>query len=327
MVSRTKYQIDHVTIKKIFGAAGIGEVTDIQPLGAGEYNAVFSAKTSDKEYALKIAPSANIPVMTLESNMMASEVHWYEVMKDQSNISVPEIYFTDFSKRIIPTNYFIMEKLSGQPLDKIELSAAEKEASTATMAKMVAEMHKIKNNQFGYIQNKLYPDWYQAIHAMVTAVLKDGASKGKQSKRGQQLLRYIEQYQSVLVQAECCMVNFDIWAPNIIAKREADTIHYSWIDPERSYWGDPIVDFVCLEFLTPLAEKKVSLAAYNSETDRPIQVTKNETIRYGIALGYLAVIMEVERYYRYTWHHFGWWRNVMASKMLFKHAFEILEKV
>ena len=325
MVSRTKYQIDNPTIETLFCAANIEGVTNIAPLGAGEYNAVFSVTAGGKEYVLKIAPTEDIPVLTYEKDMMASEVHWYQVMKDAGLISVPDIYFTDFSKQLIPAHYFIMEKILGQQLDKIDLSETEKTEAAAATAKMVAQMHKSKNDKFGYIQNELYEDWHQAIRAMVTAVLADCARKGRQSKRGKQLLQYIERYKDVLAQAECCMVNFDVWPPNIMARRENGAIHYSWIDPERSYWGDPIVDFVCLEMMTPFAEKKISLEAYNAEADSPVLLTREETIRYAVALGYLAVIMEVERYYRYTWHHFGWWRNVLASKMLFRSAFEILK--
>lgn len=325
MVSKTKYQIDHPSIQRLFQKAGIPDVTEIAPLGDGEYNAVFSVQAGAKTYALKIAPMDDIPILTYEKDMMASEVYWYQQMQAHSPISVPEIYFQDFSRELIPTNYFIMEKLDGQPLNQLKRSEAEKEASAAATAKMVAQMHKIKNTKFGYIQNQLYDDWYQAIRAMVGAVLADCARMGRRSKRGEKLLAYIDQNKEVLARAECCMVNFDVWEPNIIAKREGENIHYSWIDPERSYWGDPIVDFVCLEMMQKLPEKKISLAAYNAESDHPIQGTQDEIIRYAVAQGYLGVIMEVERYFRYTWHHFGWWRNVGASTWLFRSAFGVLK--
>ena len=45
MISKTKYKIENKEIEKIFRAAGIGGITGISPLGAGEYNAVFSVST------------------------------------------------------------------------------------------------------------------------------------------------------------------------------------------------------------------------------------------------------------------------------------------
>lgn len=325
MISRTKYSIDNATIKKLFSSAGIDGVDEIAPLGAGEYNAVFSVKASGKEYALKIAPTDDVPVLTYEKDIMASEVFWYKQMRENSSITVPEVYYTDFDEKLIPANYFIMEKLPGQQLDKMDFTKAEKENSVAEMAKMAAQMHKIKNDKFGYIQNGLYDDWYLAVRAMVKALLNDCAGQGRKSKRGEKLLTYIDKYKSVLEKAECSMVNFDIWAPNIICKRENGEIKYAWIDPERSYWGDRIVDFVCLEMAAPLADKKTSLAAYNSVADKPVNATDEEKIRYAVAQGYLGLIMEIEKYFRYTPFHFGWWRNVLASKWLFKKAFEVLK--
>lgn len=121
------------------------------------------------------------------------------------------------------------------------------------------------------------------------------------------------------------MFNFDIWPSNILCRRVNGEIKYAWIDPERSFWGDRILDFVCLETAVPLADKKASLAAYNSVAEKPVVITEEEKIRYAVAQDYLGLIMETEKYFRYTPHHFGWWRNVFFSKWLFKAAFRVLE--
>jgi aminoglycoside phosphotransferase (APT) family kinase protein len=218
-----------------------------------------------------------------------------------------------------------MEKLPGLQLDEMELSEAEKADSAAEMVKMAAQLHKVKNDKFGYIQSGLYDDWYKAIRAIVESMIADCGKKGRKTKRGEKLLSYIDRYQAVLAKAECCMVNFDIWAPNIICRRENGELKYAWIDPERCFWGDRIVDFVCFEFMNPLADKKASLAAYNSVADKPVAATEDEKIRYAVALGYLALIMEVEKYFRYSPRHFGWRRNSMASAMLYKTAFDVLK--
>ena len=327
MISRTKYHVDNATILRLLRSAGIEGVTDMEPLGAGEYNAVYCAKAGEREYVLKIAPSEKISVLTYEKNMMASEVFWYQQIRENTSVIVPKVYYEDYQKKIIPTGYFIMEKLQGQQMDQMEMSEEEKAEGNAQMARMLAQIHRIKNDKCGYIQNELYDNWYLAIRGMVSAVLKDGKKKGRGSSRGKKLLAFIDQYKEVLKQAECTMVNFDLWAPNIICRRENGEIKYAWIDPERSFWGDPIADFVCLEMMTPLDEKKKSLAAYNEVAEKPVIVTEAEKIRYAIALGYLALIMEVEKYYRYTPWHYGWWRNVGASSMLYKQAFQELKQL
>ena len=214
-----------------------------------------------------------------------------------------------------------MEKLSGKQLDQMNFSDSEKAQASSITATMAAQIHKVKNDRFGYLQNGLYDDWYQAIRAMTQSLLDDCARVGKKSKRGKKLLAYIDRYQDILKKAECCMVNFDIWWPNIICSRENGAVKYAWIDPERSFWGDRIADFACLEWQKPLEQKKVSLAAYNAVADEPIRVTREEKIRYAVMQGYLGLIQEVEKYYRYTPTHFGWWRNVFSSAWFYQSAF------
>lgn len=327
MISKTKYEIDSQTIEALFADAGLPPVSAVAPLGAGEFNAVFSVTAGGVEYALKIAPADDAPILTYEKGMMAAEVFWYEQMRAHTSIRVPAVYYQDFSRKRIPTDYFIMEKLSGKTLDQTKRSAAENERLTGEIARMAASLHTVKNDRFGYIQNQLYDNWYLMIRASFEALLRDCRRKGKRSTRGERMLKLIDRHQAVLEKAECCMVNFDIQGLNIICCEENGGRQYAWIDPERSFWGDRIVDFVCLEMMTPsLAGKKTSLAAYNAAAEQPVLATKEERIRYAIAQGYMGMIMETEKYYRYTPHHFGWWRNVGASAFFFRSAFGELNK-
>ena len=326
MESRTKLALSESTVRRLFAAAGISEITDIAALGAGEFNAVYAAKGNKQAYVLKVAPGIDIPVLRYEQGMMRAEVFWYSQMREHTDIRVPEVYYTDFSHKLIPADWFIMERLPGEQLDQIKLSAGEKATVDRRLAQMVAAMHKISGERFGYVQNELYADWYAALHAMTENLLHDARAKGKRSKRGERLLCLEEKYRTVLSRAECTMVNFDIWAPNILCRRERDGIHYAWIDPERSFWGDKILDFVCLDATHSLEKKTGVLAAYNAAAKTPVTATREEQIRYAVGQGYLALIVEAEKYYRYTPHHFGWWRNVTAALYLYADAFRVLRK-
>lgn len=325
MVSRTKFDIRPETVKKLFHASGLGEAVGIRELGAGEYNALFSVETKEKEYVLKIAPDPAIPVLTYEKNMMAAELFWYEQMKKSTSISVPEIYFRDLSRTLIPADYFIMEKVCGEQLDAVKLSAEEKAEVDGELARMAAQIHRIQNDRFGYIQNDLYEDWYQALTSFVSNLLEDCAAVGKRSRRGEKLLKCIRAHRETFQKAECGMVNFDLWPANILCRRKNGKVEYVWIDPERSFWGDRIADFACLELMKPLEKKKKSLTAYNTVAQNPILCSDDEKIRYAAAIGYFSLILETEKYYRYTPRHFGWWRNVLSSAVFYKKAFRALK--
>ncbi len=326
MESKTKNYLTDATIKHIFENAKITGVSEIAPLGAGEFNAVYLVKAIGKEYVLKVAPTENF--LPYERDMMAAEVYWYKRMREDTSIRVPEVYFYDDSKQIISSEYFIMEKIEGEQLDKIKLSREEKEAADNEICKMAAKMHSVKGEKFGYIQMGLHDDWYQAIRAMTVSLIESCEAKGHKTARGHKLLKYIDKHADILKKADCRMVNFDIWAPNIIVRRSSCGLSYSWIDPERCFWGDRIADFMCLHLMkNSMYGKKDAVAAYNSVANEPIAVNDEINIRYAISMAYGGLIMETEKYYRYSPLHLGWWRNVFADAFVFyKTGFAILKR-
>ena len=327
MISKSKFKINETTIRTLFRAAGIDGAKEVYPLGAGEFSAVFGVSAQEREYVIKIAPNDDESVLTYEKGMMKAELFWYRQIRENTSIRVPEIFHEDFSRNLIPTDYFIMEKIPGKPMNQMDFTPAEKTEAVRTLARMAAEIHRIKNDRFGYLQNGLHDDWYQAIRSMVIHLLEDAGKKRKKSKNGEKLLLDIECHKDLLERVEARMVNFDLWAPNILCQRkENGKIDYAWIDPERTFWGDLIADFVALEFPSDLPDKKATLEAYNSSAETPVVLSKEEQIRYAIAQGYLALIMEVEKHYRYTPFHFGWWRNRIVSRLLFTHARRFSER-
>lgn len=324
MISKTKFVIDNSTIKRIFHKHGIDNITSITPLGDGEYNAVFEIK-ADKSYVLKLAPDSGTAVLTYEKDMMKSELYWYSQIRENTDIRVPEIYFTDYSKDIIPTEYFIMEKLNGVMRGNAGLENDETKESTAVM---LSQIHRIKGNKFGYIQNQLYDNWYDALCSMIKNLIGDAKRVGKESANGKRLLKYTEKYKDILMNTESTMVNYDLWDGNVICcKKQDGKTEFCWIDPERSFWGDRIFDFICVDNnpVFSLKSKQKTIDIYNCTAEKPIEINHENEIRYAFAQGLIALIQEVEKYYRYTPRHFGWWRNVVSYAVTYKAAFKVLK--
>lgn len=328
MISKTKTMLSDSLIKTLFMKACISNITSIESLGAGEYNAVYGVESPAGDYAMKVAPPSDMKVLSYEKNLMQSEVFWYKQISENTKIRIPKVFYSDFSKSDLPTNFFIMEKLAGHELYKMNFTEDEWTQSYAAKAKMAAQIHTIKNTKFGYIQNDLFSSWYLAIKSMVSSLVKDCNSLGYESERGNLLLSYIDEHKRILENVQSVMVNFDLWDSNVLCERHNDTLNFSWIDPERSFWGDRIADFVSMSRnqLEPLSEKKETLEAYNSVSDIPITGTHEEDIRYAIALGYLALIQETEKYVRYEPGDKGWTQSVKESDERFAAAFDILRK-
>lgn len=237
---------------------------------------------------------------------------------------MPDVYYTDFSKTLIPSDWFIMEKLEGKQRNEIKIDKAELNKKTAHMA---AEIHYIKNDRFGYIQNGLYDNWYDALSNMIKNLLLDAQKMNKMSKRGEKLLSYAEKYKYILKAVPCSMVNYDIWDPNVICREHNNgEIEFQWIDPERSFWGDRIFDFICLDsIMGTMKNKKESIKNYNEKAEIPVKINRETEIRFAFAMGLLALIQEVEKYYRYTPRHFGWYRNLIGSNFYYAETFRVLK--
>lgn len=326
MKSKSKFEISKQDINRIFLHFGIDGIREVVPLSAGEYNSLYDIKTDEKHYILKVGPNKDFKRLTYENNMMQAEVYWYKQMREHTDITVPKIYFTDFSKNIIPADYFIMEKIEGIQKDQIKYSKEEKSAADSIIVRQAAQLHKVHHDKFGYIQGEKFDNWYDAYCSIINNLIRDYAKVGKKSKKGKMILEYARKYKDQLNTAECTMVNTDCWDSNIIAVKNKDGYKYVWIDPERSIWGDRILDFACLDAMTPLENKQAVLREYNSAASKKIEPDQNEIIRYAFAKAMMALILQVEKYYRYTPLYRGWWRNVAASHLCYKQAFQSLQK-
>ena len=301
MKSRSKTEVTFALASEMMKKAGLGTAVSAEPLGAGEFNTVLAVKTNDgNAYALKVAPSADADVQLYEKGMMRSEVHFYSLMREHTDISVPDVLYADFSHELLPADWFVMTLIKGRHPGGEK--GEEAQALAEELARMAASMHKVKGEGFGYIQRGLRPSWHEAVR------------------------RLIDRYADTLNEAECRMVNYDIWTPNIIVQETAEGKKFWWIDPERSFWGDPVADFVCLEFFKPFRKKTLSAQAYNERADVPVTLSREEEIRWGVMMAYMGLLQEVEKHYRYTPLMFGWWRNVISSALVYRAGFKALKK-
>ncbi len=326
MISKTKYPVTNSQIEAMFKKAGFNHISDIIPFGDGEYNSVYSVNADKKEYAIKIAPAPDCDVLTYEKNMMSAELYWYEELSKNTDICAPEIIYKDCSRELIGTDWFIMEKVSGNALRHCKLQGSEKTESENALIEMLVKMHSVKGEKFGYPEGDKFDNWYLALKSMINNLISDCAQKGYKCKHGERVLKLLEKHKAVFMDVECVMVNYDLHTGNVIYNPENSKGKYWIVDLERGFWGDRVFDFIYFDMYNPMEKKTATLDYYNSLTDNKIIVDENVKVRYAMAQALGGLIMETEKYYRYTPHHFGWWRNVFACMFFFKNAFKVLEK-
>ncbi len=85
------------------------------------------------------------------------------------------------------------------------------------------------------------------------------------------------------------------------------------------------MDMLCLGILQELDEKKPAIDSYNAKAERPIEINREIKIRYAAAQALIGLIMNTEKYYRYTPHHIGWWRNTASAIFFYGKAFRVFK--
>ena len=324
MKSKTKYNATETEIKIEFLKAGIGEPSLTEPLGDGEFNAAYKVTVQGKDYVLKIAPPKGATVVNHEHNMMTAEVFWYGKMRENTKILIPKIYYEDFSQDTIKSDCFIMEMMYGEPLWKVNADAALNESIQEKKIAMLAQIHAIKNDKFGYVQVREYDTWFDAIYNMAANLVNDCKSFGHETPDGERFLKCILKHKEMLSKVPCRMVNFDLWDSNVLYIDG----ELCWIDPERSFWGDPVADFITLGKgqKAPLTDKLHEIEIYNRYASEKISAAPDECIRYAVAVAYLALIEEVEKYVRYEPDEPNYIRNTVDARDMYDMAFSVMEK-
>ena len=189
MISKTKKELNTQEIEALCASAGLTQIENIHPLGAGEFNAVYAFDAGGEAYALKIAPSADTPVMTYEKNMMRSELFWYEQLSAHTDVEIPEIVHVDTSRSLTPSDFFIMRRIPGRQMNETEFTPGERKEAAALLPGIAAKMHRITGDGFGYPQNGLHDTWAKTLQSMTEAMVSDAAAMGQSCENGEKTLK------------------------------------------------------------------------------------------------------------------------------------------
>ncbi|MCL2023542.1 MAG: aminoglycoside phosphotransferase family protein [Oscillospiraceae bacterium] len=305
MNSKTKYKITNEQVAKIFETAGFGTPTAVKPLDEGWYNSVVIVAVDKAKYVLKVAPHPSVAVLTYEEGIMTKELKYYALLREKTNINTPKILLEDFTRTVIPCDYFVMEFLEGSVLDKIKLSPEEKKRVDGEILQILAQHHAITGEGFGYEQMGLERNWYLALKKMNRAMIDDCRRFGKSCPLGKKLNKYIEQHREILESVSSQFVNYDLHGGNIMYCEGKLFV----FDLERAFWGDYTGDFIA-RALTP-----------------PQSFTREEKIRFYLLMGYLAVMMYTEKFSRYTPFNKIWWLDVGGTILYGDKAFGALRRI
>ena len=121
MQSLSKTPLNIETARKIV-ASNLGSaasLTRFEELTEGFYNAAYLLEIDHRQkIVLKIAPPPAVRVLRYEKNILQAEVEALRLVKQQTQMPVPQVYFHDDSFSLLPSPYFatLTNRPRGEPV-------------------------------------------------------------------------------------------------------------------------------------------------------------------------------------------------------------------
>ena len=284
-------------VERAFGgttlAAGEDATTELKE---GWFNAAYNVRLSDgREVVLKIAPPKDAEVMAYEKNIMATEVASMRLAAQNPAIPVPEIYCYDNARDLCDSDYFFMEKLSGENYGHVKASfAPDMQAQIdRQIGAIIREINGFTGAYFGYDGNSdlRAETWKEAFLKIMDALLDDGIRKNADffgytiDEIRAAILKNAPSLGAVTVPQ---LVHWDAWELNFFVKDGKIT---GILDFERALWADPLMEAQFRPFgFEGVSE---SMRGYGKTT-----FTHEEDQRCHLYSLHLALVMKTECYYR-----------------------------
>lgn len=309
---KTREQVARMVERAFDGLTLAAAVDAVTELKEGWFNAAYNVCLSDgREVILKIAPPPTAEVMTYEQQIMSTEVASMRQAAQNPAIPVPEIFYFDSARDLCDSDYFFMEKLSGENYGVIRSSVPQEVQARLDeqIGAIVREINGFTGTYYGYPGNSdLRADnWKDAFIKVCDSVLEDGVRKN--ATYGQfsvpeiraAILKHAAALESVTTPR---MVHWDAWDLNFFVKDGAVT---GLLDFERVLWGDPLLE---AQFRPLFGEGVTGYMRGYGKTS----FTHEEDERCHLYTLHLALVAKTEGYYRHydTEDVANWAMNMMV---------------
>jgi len=227
---------DKKLIERMLEKCDFGKYS-VRPVGAGHYNDSYYIDSQKGMFVLRIAPADDVPKLFYEVDMMKSEVGLHRMVRERTDVPVPEIVYHDFTREIIDSDFLVMEYLEGSSgwFDHQQLG------------RIVRKLHAIKADRFGYPERKAPrgDNWPKVFQRYVKMIFDDCLSCGVIDKSEYDwFLSIYKRYQYAVKEVEACFLHLDLWHQNILTEDGEIT---AILDFDRGLFGDPELEFAVLD--------------------------------------------------------------------------------
>lgn len=249
-------------------------VKEIHFIGGGSFGFVYEAAIDKSPYIVIMKGFRCDGLCERE----ASELR---MLAKNSEIKVPQVYFTFAEIKEIPIDFLCMEKVEGTncftDFGKLLCSRQEKERFADIVTTAVRHWHTQTNEKFGLIGNAVYDSWLDYYRPFALEVLAEARRMNnarmlegyaiKAMERGMQNFDVI--FDEPVERA--CLIHGDLNVMNIMSDKKLNVT--AIIDPLESKWADPEYELFQMRNLTG------NLFGLYESYKRKYSVTKNCDIK------------------------------------------------
>ncbi|GAA1965470.1 phosphotransferase family protein [Agromyces allii] len=264
----------------------------------GWFNVAYRIRLRDgRQVVLKIAPPADIAVLTREQDMMRAELEALRLVATHTSVPVPRVDHVDLTHEVVDADLFFMEYVDAENFGFAtaagRFSPEVVAAGNRELGALNREINSIVGPWFGPLLGGGETTWRAAFTTMIEDTLADGERVGIDLGWEPDEIRAVlaEHAASLDEVTEPRLVELDLWTKNSMIR---DGRIVAILDHERAVFGDPLME----AGLTGL-----DLPEFDDPTDFMAgfgiaALTETERVRRRLYSLYLAVIMVVETKYR-----------------------------
>lgn len=245
--NRQPLQTLRAMIERSYGTAQVPEGDDFaEEITHGWFNVAYRIRLRDGQQAvLKIAPPADVAVLTREHEMMRNELAAMSLVRDHTQVPIPRVDHADLSRELVDADYFFMEYVDA---DNFGIAASQGKlpdevvvAGGRELGALNRELNTMVGPHFGPLRGPGSATWREAFSRLMEVTLSDGARVGVDLGRDYDEIRAVLGKNATVLDevTEPRFVEIDLWTKNSMIRNGRIV---AVLDHERAIYGDPLME-------------------------------------------------------------------------------------
>ncbi|MDT0322260.1 phosphotransferase family protein [Streptomyces millisiae] len=297
--NRQSPQTLRAMIERAYGIAQVPEREGFaEEITHGWFNVAYRIRLRDgQQTVLKIAPPADVAVLTREHDMMRNELAAMSLVRTHTKVPIPRVDYADISRELVDADYFFMEYVDadnfGITTSQGRLPDEVVAAAGRQLGALNRELNSIVGPHFGPLTGPGPATWRAAFSQLIEDTLRDGARANVDIGWSYDEIRAVLAENAHVLDevTKPRFVELDLWTKNSMIR---DGRIVAILDHERALYGDPLME---------AGFTGIDLPAFGDPTDFMRgygigELSPSQRVRRRLYSLHLAVIMIIETTYR-----------------------------